>query len=278
MSLALCAVQPIAPNNGAPPEWLHLLPIGKITARDGRGPFYLNDVAAVVASSIAQAGGKLVLDENHSTDLAAPKGESAPAYGWIVQLQARADGVWGRVNWTPSAMGRRIWTEYRGVSPVIAHRKDGTIEAVLRASLVNAPNLVGLTSLHFGLSADGIDRKSAEELARPGDKMDEVDQAIAVYMGIDPKRYTELLSSSGFRDQIEPMRRRFLMEGIRLVDEKDVPLSAADNAIISKMALDPKAYRANLAAEGLRTSLHRATGLAGSDLSVLAVMGTFAKN
>lgn len=275
-ALALCAARPIASGDKGPPEWLHLLPAGEIKARDGRGPFYLRDAAPIVASSITQAGGKLVLDENHSTDLAAPKGDPAPARGWIVELQSRADGVWGRVNWTQAALSRSIWKEYRGVSPVIVHRKDGTIDAILRASLVNAPNLIGLTSLHFSLPTGAMDRQQADELARPGEQMDEVDHAIAFYMGIDPKRYAELLASSGFRDQIEPMRRRFLMEGIRLMDEKDVPLSAADNAIIAKMGIDPKAYRSTMAAEGLSTSLHRARGLPGTDQSLISIIGVFA--
>jgi outer membrane murein-binding lipoprotein Lpp len=37
---------------------------------------------------------------------------------------------------------------YRGISPAIAHGKDKVITHVLRASLINAPNLIGLASLH----------------------------------------------------------------------------------------------------------------------------------
>ncbi|MES2754887.1 MAG: phage protease [Pseudomonadota bacterium] len=147
-STALCAAVAIDAG-GAVPDWLHLLPLGAVRTNDGRGPYRSPvDAAALMAASLKAAGGKLVLDENHATDLAAPKGGSAPARAWIVELQQRADGIWGRAEWTPT--GRQLMEagEYRGISPVIAHKRDGTITAILRASLTNTPNLQGLTALH----------------------------------------------------------------------------------------------------------------------------------
>jgi phage I-like protein len=141
---ALCAAISIGETGDVAPDWLHLLPAGAAQTRDGRGPYRIGDAAALMAASLA--GGKLALDENHSTDLAAPKGDPAPAHAWIVELQNRADGIWGRAEWIDPAAG--LWKRYRGVSPVIAHRKDGTVTAILRASLTNTPNLTGLTSLH----------------------------------------------------------------------------------------------------------------------------------
>lgn len=143
---ALCAAITID-DTGSAPEWLHLLPAGEVRTVDGRGPYRVASATALMSASIP-AGHKLPLDENHATDLAAPKGGAAPARGWIVELQPRADGIWGRVEWTGE--GRRIVEDqqYRGVSPVIAHRADGTITAIRRASLTNTPNLTGLTTLH----------------------------------------------------------------------------------------------------------------------------------
>ncbi|QNG47417.1 phage protease [Sphingobium yanoikuyae] len=145
-SIALCSAIALAADAGVP-DWIHLIPAGEVMTNDGRGPYRVTDAAALMAASL-KAGDRLVLDENHSTDLAAPKGGEAPARGWIVELQQRGDGLWGRVEWTRTGRERVENKEYRGVSPVIAHRKDGTITHVLRASLVNAPNFVGLTALH----------------------------------------------------------------------------------------------------------------------------------
>lgn len=132
---------------GGAPEWVHLTPAGTFSGVDGRGPFTLKDPAAVIAASMA--AGKLAIDENHAIDLAAPKGGPAPARGWIVEMQARSDGLWGRVEWTGE--GRRLLDDraYRGISPVMAVQKTGgAVAKILRASLVNEPNLASLTSLH----------------------------------------------------------------------------------------------------------------------------------
>lgn len=146
----LCSAVAIAPDGDDVPEWIHLLPAGEVRGADGRGPYRAADVQSLMSASI-QASGKLPLDECHSTDLAAPKGAPAPARGWIVELQQRTDGIWGRVEWT--ADGRRIMADkqYRGISPVILHRKDGTITHILRASLTNTPNLIGMAALHSEL-------------------------------------------------------------------------------------------------------------------------------
>ncbi|MEZ5752851.1 MAG: phage protease [Paracoccaceae bacterium] len=128
-------------------DWVHLLPAGDITTQDGRGPYRVADPAALMAASLPE-GTKLPIDENHAIDLAAPRGEASPARGWIVELQARADGIWGRVEW--SETGKVLLTEraYLGLSPAIHHDATGRIQKILRASLVNRPNLRGLTALH----------------------------------------------------------------------------------------------------------------------------------
>jgi phage I-like protein len=137
-----------APDAGqAVPDWVHLLPGGAIGTTDARGPYHVTDPAAVIVASFAE-NDRLPVDENHATDLAAPRGEPAPARGWIIAMEARDDGIWGRVEW--NAAGTALLTDraYRGISPVIRHDKSKTIHSILRASLVNRPNLRGLTALH----------------------------------------------------------------------------------------------------------------------------------
>lgn len=130
---------------GQAPDWVHLTPAGTFHGVDGRGPFELGDADNVIRSSMA--AGKLPLDENHATDKAAPEGRPSPARGWIVEMQARSDGLWGRVDWTATGKRQVEEGEYRGISPVLQHTKAGKLVKVLRASLVNDPNLT-LTTLH----------------------------------------------------------------------------------------------------------------------------------
>ncbi|CAN5129842.1 hypothetical protein BH10PSE8_BH10PSE8_01000 [soil metagenome] len=131
---------------GQAPEWVHLMPVGTFSGADGRGPYALKDAAAVITASMT--AGKLAIDENHSIDKAAPEGRPAPARGWIVEMEARADGIWGRVDWTGE--GKRLVDDhaYRGISPVFVSAKaGGAVVKILRAALTNDPNLT-LTTLH----------------------------------------------------------------------------------------------------------------------------------
>lgn len=131
------------------PEWVHLLPVaaGPIATGDRRGPYHVKDAQQIVTASL-QGGMDLVIDENHATDLTAPNGLPAPARGWITALEARDDGVWGQVKW--SAEGRDLVKSraYRALSPVILHDKAKTVLRILRASLINKPNMRGLTALN----------------------------------------------------------------------------------------------------------------------------------
>jgi len=150
LSSALMSAQMLpAPEASEAPEWVHLLPArtGAIQTGDDRGPYHVDDADALIADSFAETG-KLAIDQDHATDLAAPKGLPAPARGWIVEMQARDDGIWGRVEWTREGAALLADRAYRALSPVILHDKSKRIVRILRASLVNRPNLRGLVALN----------------------------------------------------------------------------------------------------------------------------------
>jgi phage I-like protein len=134
-----------AGNAGQAPDWIHLLPAGEFFGVDGRGPFRVLDMAALITASMAN--GKLCLDECHATDTAARMGQPAPARGWIITLDPRADGLWGQVDWTPPGKELMAAQAYRGISPVFDRDAKGNVLRLLRASLTNDPNLT-LAALH----------------------------------------------------------------------------------------------------------------------------------
>jgi len=141
---ALPAAEP-----GQVPEWIHVCPAGEFRGRDGRGPYRIEDAQAVILHSQGSDGvTRLVLDENHATDHAMVHGGAAPAAAWMVELQARADGIWSRVEWTERGRALMADRAYRGLSPAIAvDRTSGQVHSIVRASLTNAPNF-DLASLH----------------------------------------------------------------------------------------------------------------------------------
>jgi phage I-like protein len=84
----------------------------------------------------------LPIDENHATDLAAPKGGQAPALGWMKNLCTDTKGaIWAEVEWTDRGKEALSKKEYRFLSPVFTSSATGEINAILRAALTNNPNL-----------------------------------------------------------------------------------------------------------------------------------------
>ena len=125
---------------GGAPEWIALLPAGELHARDGRRWSH-EDPAAVLAATRERAGGiDLVIDYEHQTDYARENGQSAPAAGWMRELEVCDGEIWARVEWTERAAAAIAGREYRYISPVFAfHPRTLDVQAVHRAALTNSP-------------------------------------------------------------------------------------------------------------------------------------------
>lgn len=139
--ISLPLLQPDAAEASyAPPEWVHLIPAGVFSGRDGRGPFKLD--AQAVLAAFAAHGADLPIDYDHQSLSADEKAGPVPAAGWIKELQAREDGIWARVAWTPRATDLLANREYRYLSPVFRYRaSDGAVVELTGAGLTHNPNL-----------------------------------------------------------------------------------------------------------------------------------------
>lgn len=158
---------------GAAPERVLILPRGTFSTEDGRGPFLIDDAAAVIAASLP-AGARLPIDQDHATDLAAPKGGAAPARGWIVALSAEADGIWAQVEWNPAGRALLEGREYRAISPVFLHDKTSKrITKILRASLTNNPALGERLALFSETKMDELKKALLGALGLSDDVSDE---------------------------------------------------------------------------------------------------------
>lgn len=140
-SLFLC----LNAENGVPKR-IQILPAGKeIRGVDGRHWKNANPAALCAkmnASGLVTVKNGCVIDENHSTDLSAPKGGEAPAFGWFRNFTVEADGsIWADVEWNARGQKAVSEKEYKYISPVFTRDKDGNITEILRAALTNNPNL-----------------------------------------------------------------------------------------------------------------------------------------
>jgi phage I-like protein len=124
------------------PSRITLIPPDKIIkGRDGREWKNPNPKQAAL-NSISRLS-MLPIDENHATDLAAPKGGSAPALGWMKNLCADASGaICADVEWTERGREALAKKEYRFISPVFLFNEKSEINCILRAALTNSPNLL----------------------------------------------------------------------------------------------------------------------------------------
>jgi phage I-like protein len=138
LALATCD-RALAP--GTAPEWVHLLPQGQMTGRDGR-KFDLADPGAIVLAFQA-AGVDLPIDYEHQNDRPEAKNNGpVPAAGWIKALRSDDTGLWGRVEWTATAREMIANREYRYLSPsFLYHPKTTAIVRLKGAGLVHNPNL-----------------------------------------------------------------------------------------------------------------------------------------
>lgn len=128
------------------PKRIQVLPSGKeIRGVDGRH-WKNEDPGALCAkmnsSELVTVKNGCVIDENHSTDLSAPKGGEAPAFGWFRNFTLETDGsIWADVEWNARGLKAVSEKEYKYISPVFTRDKDGNITEILRAALTNNPNL-----------------------------------------------------------------------------------------------------------------------------------------
>lgn len=128
-------------EGGKLPERIMLLPAGEfVRGRDGRN--WTKKDAELIAKRSNDYLPQHSIDENHSTDLKAPKGESSPASGWFSNIVVEnGDEIWADVEWTPRGSHAITNKEYKYISPVFETGANGEVVKILRAALTNTPNL-----------------------------------------------------------------------------------------------------------------------------------------
>lgn len=127
------------PSTVADQAWLPLIPAGEFSGRDKRA--WNNSNPEGIVDAFIARNADLPVDFEHATEIKAPKGEPAPATGWIVALEVRDGEIWGKVKWTDLGLNAIRKREVRYYSPAFRHDKNGTVIALSSVGLTNKHNL-----------------------------------------------------------------------------------------------------------------------------------------
>lgn len=172
---------PFADRGESAPEWVHLFTRGKALLMDGRNlkAVYQGGALPLLHYAGRQTETRVPVDINHANAKRSHKGEMTPAVGWIVAVEERPDGLWGRVEWNDQGKALLAQKAYRGISPEFYTDANGNITGLCGASLVNRPALGGLTPLFTSAHPEG-ETEDMEKLA-----------LIAVALGLLPNATAE---------------------------------------------------------------------------------------
>lgn len=135
----------------AAPEWIKIAPRGRITTRTDKS--YAFDPETLAARFNADDV-RLPIDFEHATVHLAAKGERVDAIGWIEAMEARADGLYGRVEWLAAGKEALAARTHRYVSPTFHHDDAGGVTWLHSVALTTAPALSNMPALaHAGKDA-----------------------------------------------------------------------------------------------------------------------------
>jgi phage I-like protein len=177
--------------NAAAPEMIEIIPQGStLTGRDGRS--WLNDRPGDVIKAFKDNKAFIPIDCEHSSEHKAPKGEPAPAFGWVENLFLNPQGaMWGSVRWTPSGKTMVENREYRYISPVFLYQTETRrIARIVSVGLTNRPNLFlqALCTEQRHSSIENINQFSGVE-GKMVSALNQSEQRICELMGVNPEDF-----------------------------------------------------------------------------------------
>ena len=228
-------------GNGCPPEWIMLVPAGRIEAVDGR--VFINDAPEAVVEAFARHGLDLPVDVNHRTEVMGP-GEDAPAMGWITALEVRDGAIWAHIEWTRRGARAVCEREYRYISPAFLADAKGRVREILSAALVTRPamRMPALAQRQLHQRETDMDRKElCRRLGLPEDAGEE-----AVLAAIDELK----AGKAGAAAEMTPDPQKFVPRADYEHVQKQ--LAAAQQALAERARAELEREAEQLVEEGVR--------------------------
>ncbi len=234
LEIATCEARQLPPmqdGGKSAPAVIHLLPRGAFRERDGRS-LVLDNPGHLIAQFRARKIGLVIDYEHQANDPGRKQTGPVPAAGWITELEARPNGIWGHVKRTDTAARLICEREYRFISPTFKYAPvTGKVVFLKGASLVHEPNL-HLTALAreetpMPDETDQSDIASALGLPSEADR-DDILTAIHARSTPDPAKYVPI---EAVRDLMEERKGK-----LEMARESDVEMAvniALDNGYIT---------------------------------------------
>lgn len=257
------AVELHSEATGKAPTDIKLIPReGTITGRDGRS--WVNDKPGAIVSAFNSAGVELPVDIEHSSQLKAPKGECAPAVGWIKMLIMNPYGeIWGTIEWTD--LGRELieTKAYRYISPVFAYEMSSMrIIKLISVGLTNIPNLF-LDALNQtempAFAMNSYAPAPVKSLLSPDE------QKICDLTGVDPDAYIKVREQ-----ELQQARNSETITARRGFEMNDVTQS--ELKIAGMMGITPEEYHMARAKEAREVAINAM--LTPEELKICNMCGT----
>lgn len=202
------------------PDWIQIIPAGSFGGRDGRGP-YFSDPAAII-QAFHDSAVDLPIDYDHQTLDATDKRGPVPAAGWIDEVEERDGAIWGRTVWTPRAAEHLRAREYRFISPVFRHDKQGRVFRLEGAGLTHYPNLhlqPVANSQGADMTDQTTDKPQAQEQAAPAATADKStahakQEAVApvAAQAIDPTQWVPMAQHKQTADELAALKAQVAQE------------------------------------------------------------------
>lgn len=136
-------------------NWIKIAPRGAVKTRDGRS---YNFNPETLAARFVSDDVKVPIDFEHGIAKLAAKGQRTDAIGWIEDMQARPDGLYGHVEWLDAGKAALTAKTHRYVSPTFPHDHAGNAQFIHSVALVTAPALSKMPAV-----AHAIASQSGEE-------------------------------------------------------------------------------------------------------------------
>lgn len=141
ISVGTCIV-PLAADaitvDGKATRRMMIAPRGAVEARDGRA-FSFNPEN--LAARYVKDGIPIPLDIDHAIPIKGALGERADAVGWVTNLTAEPDGLYGDFELLEPGRAALTARTHRFLSPGVTHTADGEVNWIHSVALVAAPAL-----------------------------------------------------------------------------------------------------------------------------------------